>query len=84
MIMTSKAGSLFISYSINKLKQITTQTLIMNFRKLILPLLIVGFGLASCGGNNSQTEGGDASNENSDAILGAGATFPYPFLFKSI
>ena len=54
----------------------------MNFRKLILPLLIIAFAFASCGGNNSQKEGGNTSNKNSDAILGAGATFPYPFYSK--
>lgn len=55
----------------------------MNFKKFILPLLIIAFGLASCGGNNSQKEGANqASDVSSDGILGAGATFPYPFYSK--
>ena len=55
----------------------------MNFKKFILPLLIIAFGLASCGGNNSQKQGANQASEvSSDGILGAGATFPYPFYSK--
>lgn len=80
--MTSKAGSLFISYSINKLKTIN-QTSVMNFKKFIVPLLIIACALASCGGNDSQKDGDNhVSNVSTDGILGAGATFPYPFYSK--
>jgi phosphate transport system substrate-binding protein len=54
----------------------------MNFRKLILPLLIIAFALVSCGDNHSEKEGSNVSNQNDEAILGAGATFPYPFYSK--
>ena len=55
----------------------------MNFKKFIVPLLIIAFALASCGGNDSQKKGDNhVSNVNTDGILGAGATFPYPFYSK--
>src|SRR5690348_10702045 len=55
----------------------------MNFKKFIVPLSIIAFALASCGGNDSQKEGGShVSNVNTNGILGAGATFPYPFYSK--
>ena len=55
----------------------------MNFKKLILPLLIIAFGIASCGGNNSQKEDGNKTSDvSTNGILGAGATFPYPFYSK--
>ena len=55
----------------------------MNFKKFIVPLSIIAFALASCGGNDSQKKGDNhVSNVNTDGILGAGATFPYPFYSK--
>lgn len=45
----------------------------------ILSLAII-LGLTSCNGNNNQKSGSAADNENE--ILGAGATFPYPFYSK--
>jgi phosphate transport system substrate-binding protein len=55
----------------------------MNFKRFIVPLLIIAFALASCGGNDSEKEGdNNLSNVSTDGILGAGATFPYPFYSK--
>lgn len=45
----------------------------------ILSLAII-LGLTSCNGNNNQKSGSAAGNKNE--ILGAGATFPYPFYSK--
>ena len=49
----------------------------MKFKKIILPLMVISFGLISCGGGNSNNP---VANKNE--ILGAGATFPYPFYSK--
>jgi phosphate transport system substrate-binding protein len=49
----------------------------MKFKKIILPLMVISFGLISCGGGNSNNPGA-----NKNEILGAGATFPYPFYSK--
>jgi phosphate transport system substrate-binding protein len=53
----------------------------MNLKKLIFPLLVIAFGIASCGGNQTQEKQSD-NQVKSDGILGAGATFPYPFYSK--
>ena len=48
--------------------------------KSILPVLILCLAIVSCGGGNA-----DQSNANASAkigIIGAGATFPYPFYSK--
>jgi len=55
----------------------------MKFTTFILSCLVISLGLMSCGGNdtkNAQTETTSAANKN--GILGAGATFPYPFYSK--
>jgi phosphate transport system substrate-binding protein len=57
----------------------TKKLKIMKFPIFILSLAIT-IGLMSCNGNNNQKSGGTAANENE--ILGAGATFPYPFYSK--
>ncbi len=58
----------------------------MNFKKMILSLLVVSIAVlfVSCNGNNSSNSNGSesASNPNKNEILGAGATFPYPFYSK--
>lgn len=54
----------------------------MSFKKIILPLVALALGLASCGGGQSEQAGGPASDVSKDGILGAGATFPYPFYSK--
>lgn len=54
----------------------------MNFKKLFFPLLVIAFGISSCGGNQSQEGKSESTRVNSDGILGAGATFPYPFYSK--
>jgi phosphate transport system substrate-binding protein len=55
----------------------------MNFKNFVLPALVIAFALASCGGNNSQKEDGNKTSDiSTNGILGAGATFPYPFYSK--
>jgi len=51
----------------------------MKFRTIILSLLVISFGLVSCGGNSNEN---NSSAKNDNEILGAGATFPYPFYSK--
>ena len=53
----------------------------MKINKFFLPFLAISFGLISCGGGNTEKAGpGSASDKNE--IIGAGATFPYPFYSK--
>jgi phosphate transport system substrate-binding protein len=53
----------------------------MKINKFFLPFLAISFGLISCGGGNTEKAGpGNASDKNE--IIGAGATFPYPFYSK--
>jgi phosphate transport system substrate-binding protein len=53
----------------------------MKINKLIIPFLAISFALVSCGGGNTEKAGPDnALNKN--GIIGAGATFPYPFYSK--
>ena len=55
----------------------------MKIRTIILSLLVISFGLMSCGGNSNQNNSSDKSvTNNQNEILGAGATFPYPFYSK--
>jgi phosphate transport system substrate-binding protein len=55
----------------------------MKFRTIILSLLVISFGLISCGGNSNQNNSsGKNVTNNQNEILGAGATFPYPFYSK--
>jgi phosphate transport system substrate-binding protein len=58
----------------------------MNFKKIILSLLVIGVAImfTSCGGNGSSSSNGSDSSSvsNINGILGAGATFPYPFYSK--
>lgn len=56
----------------------------MNIRTFILPLLAICFGLISCGGNNSNQAGQSDSTAvaSKNELIGAGATFPYPFYSK--
>ena len=57
----------------------------MNIKTITLPLLsICVFGLMSCGGDNNNQAGqsGIASVTNKNELIGAGATFPYPFYSK--
>lgn len=57
----------------------------MKLNKIILPLLVISIGLASCGGNGTQQAGksdGSSVANDGNTILGAGATFPYPFYSK--
>jgi len=58
----------------------------MNFKKIILSILVlcVSVIFISCSGNNSSNSSGSesASAAHKNEILGAGATFPYPFYSK--
>lgn len=56
----------------------------MNIRKFILPILVISFGLMSCGGGNNDQNSSksDTTAANTNQLLGAGATFPYPFYSK--
>jgi len=58
----------------------------MNFKKIIASLLVVASAMmfVSCGGNGSSSSNGadSTSTANKNEILGAGATFPYPFYSK--
>ena len=56
----------------------------MKIKNFVLPLLIISFGLISCGGNNSQDSAGKpgTANKNNGGILGAGSTFVYPLFSK--
>lgn len=58
----------------------------MNFKKNLLSALIVGAAITftSCGGNggSSGSASDSTSTANKNEILGAGATFPYPFYSK--
>lgn len=58
----------------------------MNFKKIILSLLIISVAVmfTSCGGNGSSSGNGSdsTSTASKNEILGAGATFPYPFYSK--
>lgn len=48
--------------------------------KTIIPILAISFGLVSCGGGDSEQSAANTSAKNE--IIGAGATFPYPFYSK--
>jgi phosphate transport system substrate-binding protein len=52
----------------------------MKIFKTILPFLASSFGLVSCGGGDSEQGGKTTTSKNE--IIGAGATFPYPFYSK--
>ncbi|MEO6134395.1 MAG: phosphate ABC transporter substrate-binding protein PstS [Ginsengibacter sp.] len=58
----------------------------MNFKKIILSLLVISVAImfTSCGGNGSSSGNGSdsTSTASKNEILGAGATFPYPFYSK--
>jgi len=55
----------------------------MKFRTIILSFLAISFGLMSCGDNGNQNNSSDKNPvANQNEILGAGATFPYPFYSK--
>ncbi len=58
----------------------------MNFKKNIFSALVISVSImiTSCGGNgNSSTNASDSnSSANKNEIIGAGATFPYPFYSK--
>ncbi|MEO6682197.1 MAG: phosphate ABC transporter substrate-binding protein PstS [Ginsengibacter sp.] len=52
----------------------------MKIIKHFLPFLAISFGLISCGGGNANQANTEDSPKN--GIIGAGATFPYPFYSK--
>ena len=52
----------------------------MKIFKTIIPILAISFGLVSCGGGDSEQSATHSSAKNE--IIGAGATFPYPFYSK--
>ena len=53
----------------------------MKINKFFLSFLAISFVLMSCGGGNTEKAGpGNTSGKNE--IIGAGATFPYPFYSK--
>jgi phosphate transport system substrate-binding protein len=57
----------------------------MKIKNLMLPLLIVSFGLISCGGGDNSKQQGNAtksSDNNSEEIIGAGSTFVNPLFSK--
>ncbi|MBN9350729.1 MAG: phosphate ABC transporter substrate-binding protein PstS [Chitinophagaceae bacterium] len=55
----------------------------MYLKKILLPLFILAVLFTSCGGNNSQTAAnGKTAGTDKEGIMGAGATFPYPFYSK--
>ncbi len=56
----------------------------MKLRTFILPLLAISIGLMSCGDGSSQKDGksDSVSVANKNELIGAGATFPYPFYSK--
>jgi phosphate transport system substrate-binding protein len=56
----------------------------MKIKNFILPLIIVSFGLFSCGGSNTQnsTDTAKTSNKDNGELLGAGSTFVYPLFSK--
>ena len=55
----------------------------MKISKIIIPFLTISVVLMSCGGGNTEKTG-QAQNASADknGIIGAGATFPYPFYSK--
>jgi len=56
----------------------------MNFKKMVLSLLAICITVTfiSCGGNSNNNASENSSAGNKNEILGAGATFPYPFYSK--
>jgi phosphate transport system substrate-binding protein len=56
----------------------------MKLRTFILPLLAISILLMSCDGSNSNKPGQSdgTSVAKKDELIGAGATFPYPFYSK--
>ena len=55
----------------------------MKINKFILLFLAICFGLISCGGGNTEKSGQPGNTSaNKNEIIGAGATFPYPFYSK--
>lgn len=52
----------------------------MKIIKIIIPFVAISFGLLSCGGGNSEQAKTGSSPKNE--LIGAGATFPYPFYSK--
>jgi len=53
----------------------------MKIKNFILPLLILSFGLISCGGGNNNQQQSNSSGNNTE-LLGAGSTFVYPLFSK--
>ncbi len=53
----------------------------MKIKNFILPVLILSFGLVSCG-DNSQNNAGTTKTTNNNELLGAGSTFVYPLFSK--
>lgn len=55
----------------------------MYFKKILLPLLIAAIAFASCDNHHSQNDKMETpGTASADGIMGAGATFPYPFYSK--
>ncbi len=50
--------------------------------KKVIPLLMIGFITASCGGNQQDSNNDSDKNNDATKITGAGATFPYPLYDK--